>query len=254
MNLTHMKVARALGWNVEATFLNYLANLVRFYFWGLDAFRVFSRWTPRLGLNCCFIIGSLVFISCQKSENQMTVIQGELAELGSFETIKVKGLRLALYKSSSQSIFPTPDLKVAEFTTDENGQFYFVTRLDAYFGMYYIKLLDAPTGFYALDNSRRLTSSVFNLFQLNMNREAWLKLILNNQGGGEFDYFVFSINGIPYTHTGGGRPSVIQKVPSLDTCKIPFLDYRTNPETISFFKIIVVPNDTTEFEIDLRRP
>lgn len=205
-----------------------------------------------LSLKLIVLLLGMSLWSCQKERVQDTVIEGRIAELGSFDPIRVGGLRLALFKTSSNGIFPSPDIKVGEFTTDEDGRFYYTTSLDSYYGRYFIKLLDAPAGYFALDHSRALMSESWNLFQLNMNREAWLKVILNNEGGGDFDYFKFAINEIRYSHTGGGRPSVIQRVPSLDTCKIPFADYRTSPETLLLFKTIALPNDTTEFEIDLR--
>lgn len=191
--------------------------------------------------------------SCQKEELQDTVIEGRITEFGSFEPVRVGGLRVALYETGSTSIFNSYTTKVAEIVTNENGEFYLETQLNKNPESYFIQLLDGPEDYFLIDNIRVLKSRTLNLVQFNLNKETWLKLILNNEGGGQFDYFVFSINGRAYTHTGGGRPSVIQRVPSFDTCRIPFADHRTNPVTVRYFSPVLPPNDTTEFEIDLRQ-
>ncbi len=209
-------------------------------------------WTGSFGLKLILLVFSLSLGSCQKEQGQETVIEGRIVELGSFQLVRVEGLRLALYRHERNGFFPSGSTKLAEFTTDEGGNFYHKLKLEKDFRSHYIELLESPSGYFVIDRIRYLNSNSLNMIQLNLNKEAWLKVILNNEGGGQFDYFVFAINGRGYSHTGGGKPFVIHRVPSLDTCHIIFSDYRTIPVTNTLFRPVVFPNDTLEFEINLQ--
>lgn len=209
-------------------------------------------WTGSFSLKLILLIFGFTLGACQKEQVQDTVIEGRIKEVGSFEPVRVEGLRLGLFKKGQLSIFPSRDLKIAEFKTDADGSFYYTTKLDQYHGMYYVALLDEVDGYYIFDRERPLLSPAFNMIQLNLNREAWIELILNNEGGNMYDYFRFLINEARYSHTGAGRPSVIQRVASLDTLEIYLADYRYDPMLQSEYKLIVQPNDTLRFEIDLR--
>jgi hypothetical protein len=251
MNLKRQSLVRALKVNFDASLylqpiLDARPNLKSWPL-GHDCL----DWSRGFGLKLILLFFSVAFSACQKEQVQDTVIEGRITEVGTFEPVRVEGLRLGLFRHERNGFFPSGSTKLAEFTTDEKGSFYHTLKLERDFRSYYIELLESPSGYFAIDRIRYLNSNSLNFIQLNMNREAWLKLILNNEGGGEFDYFVFAINGTGYSHTGGGKPSVIQRVPSLDTCHIIFSDYRTNPVTNTLFRPVVMPNDTLEFEIDL---
>lgn len=213
---------------------------------------LWRAWTGSFALKLLVLFFGMALWGCQKDKAQTTVIEGRITELGSFEPVRVAGLRLGLYETGSAGFFSSYRTKIAEFTTNDNGEFYFETHLNKNPESYFIELLERPSNYFLIDNIRQLSSPVLNLVQFNLNREAWIRVILNNEGGGQFDYFVFAINGIGYSHTGGGRPSVVQRVASYDSCHLVFSDYRTTPETNTLFRPMVMPNDTLEFEIDLR--
>jgi len=252
MNLKQLAAVRALKGNFDVTPIYKAVSGPEPKLRYLYAAGSWHAWTSRFALKLTLFFFGMALWGCQKEEPQDTVIEGSITELGTFEPIRVEGLRLALFKRGKLGIFPTKSAKIHEFTTDVNGHFYHVAKLDEYYGMYYIEILDGPEGYYLLDKHKLLTSEKFNMFQFNLNKEAWLKVVLNNEGGGLYDYFIFAINIGRYAHTGGGRPFVIQRVPSFYKNKITFADHRTNPETIKYYDVEVHPNDTTEFEIDLR--
>lgn len=213
---------------------------------------LWRAWTGSFALKLLVLFFGMALWGCQKDKVQTTVIEGRITELGSFEPVRVAGLRLGLYETGSAGFFSSYRTKIAEFTTNDNGEFYFETLLNKNPESYFVELLERPSNYFLIDNIRQLSSPVLNLVQFNLNREAWLKVILNNEGGGQFDYFRFGINSTIYTHTGGGRPSVVQRIPSFDSCSIQFVDYRISPEKTTFYKIIAPANDTLDFEIDLR--
>lgn len=213
---------------------------------------LWRAWTGSFALKLLVLFFGMALWGCQKDKAQTTVIEGRITELGSFEPVRVAGLRLGLYKKQNAMFFPAGITKIAEFLTDENGEFYHEQNLDSYPGAYFVELLDIPNGYFALENTHYLNSTALNIVQLNLNKEAWLKVILNNQGGGDLDYFIFSINGVRYTHTGGGTPYLIQRVASYDTNRIVLADHRPFPEIYLSFGPVVPPTDTLDFEIDLR--
>jgi hypothetical protein len=218
---------------------------------GID--RVFwHALTGGFSLKILVLFFAMALWGCQKDKVQTTIIEGRITELGSFEPVKVAGLKLGLYETGSAGYFSSYSTKIAEFTTNDNGEFYFEARLNKNPESYFVELLERPSNYILKDNIRQLSSSVLNLIQFNLNREAWLRVILNNEGGDQFDYFVLSVNGVRYMHTGGGRPSLIRRVPSYDSCYLIFADHRTTPEINTLYKPVVMPNDTLEFEIDLR--
>ena len=208
--------------------------------------------TGGFSLKILVLFFAMALWGCQKDKVQTTIIEGRITELGSFEPVRVAGLKLGLYETGSAGYFSSYSTKIAEFTTNDNGEFYFEARLNKNPESYFVELLERPSNYILKDNIRQLSSSVLNLIQFNLNREAWLRVILNNEGGDQFDYFRFSINATIYSHTGGGSPSVIQRIPSFDSCTIQFIDYRVSPEQKTFYKIIALANDTLDFEIDLR--
>lgn len=253
MNLNQPTAVRALKENFVAKPINQVVPVIDWYIslrrFFSDAHMFFSRPTFKLIL----LIFGMAFLGCQKDRIKDTIIKGRLTEFGTAESIRVAGLKIALYRHSSELVFLPSDSKIAEVSTDENGEFSLAVEIDENPAAYYIKLLESPPGYYRIHHAAYLKSKISNSLELSLNRQAWLKVVLNNEGGGLYDYFVFAINNTTYSHTGGGKPSVIQRVPSYYSNLITIGDFRTNPETISYYEKVLTPNDTIAFEIDLRR-
>lgn len=192
----------------------------------------------------CLLLGSCKVEHVPK----VAVIEGDIVTRGTTNPATSKPVKMGLYERRGQGLFlGAYDVLIHEFYTDDKGHFKLTYPLQSLPSSYTIEVMEPVDGHFRLDYTRVLHSNAVNLFRIELHPESWLKFVIDNRNGGQFDYFSFVIQGHDrLSHTGTGMPFGYFRVAGADSVQIVFNDHRYSPLKQQIYRVYVQGQDTTE--------
>jgi hypothetical protein len=179
---------------------------------------------------------------------KVAVIEGDIVTRGTTEPATSKPVKMGLYERRGQGLFLRAyDVLIHEFYTDDRGHFKLTYPLQSLPSSYAVEVMEPVDGHFRLDYTRVLHSNAVNLFRIELHPESWLKFVIDNRNGGQFDYFSFVIQGHDrLAYVGNSVGLGYFRVAGADSVQIVFNDQRYNPWKQRIYRVYVEGQDTTE--------
>lgn len=202
----------------------------------------------------CLLFLAVVLVSATacKVEHvpKIAVIEGNIITRGTTSPATTKPLKMGLFEQRGQGgmIFPNSYyVLLHEFYSDDKGRFKLTYPLETIPSSYKVEIIEPVEGHFRSDHNKILRSNVVNLLSMELHPHSWLKFVIDNPNGGQYDYFSFVIEGYDrLSHTGNSVAWGYFLVPGADSLQIVFNDHRHRPLKQQIYKVFVKGQDTTE--------
>ena len=194
----------------------------------------------------CLLLGSCKVEHVPK----VAVIEGDIVTRGTTNPATSKPLKMGLYEQRGQGEFifrSSYYVLLHEFYTDDKGHFKLTYPLETLPSSYSVQIMEPVEGHFRSDYVKRLHSNAVNLFRMELHPHSWLKFVIDNRNGGQFDYFSFVIEGYDrLAFIGNSTAFDYFLVPGADSVQIVFNDHRYDPWKQRIYRVYVEGQDTTE--------
>lgn len=198
-----------------------------------------------------WVLVLLCFSSCKVEHvPKVAVIEGDIVTRGTTNPATTKPLKMGLYEQRGQGnllISSSYFVLLHEFYSDDKGHFELTYPLETHPSSYKVEIMEPVEGHFRSDHNKILNSNAVNLMRMELHPHSWLKFMIDNRNGGEYDYFSFVIEGYDrMAFFGNGMAFDYFLVPGADSVQIVFNNHQFSPWKQQVYRIYVEGQDTTE--------